>query len=857
MKYLAATLLLTALAVAPAAADTPVVGGDAAVFAGRTDDSQRYLRLGELALENDDGESAAAFLKQSLSGLTDPAQRRQAADLLQESLLMAQQVAEADILFDTMQKAPEFAGHSRELELMQGRRFFYEGELDKAIKIFRNLSVQLKNGDRICLQALSMLGKALGQKGDHAAAQKCFADLAAVAGNDGLWHYKALEGLIFHALNFGDMRSVKQARESIRREIPVELQQTFSGRLKKLDWLIGCANGQLDKVETVMLAEMKKLRTPDPLLARTAFAAAAVCDDLVKRLQFSQFACKFAERSFQETALIGLIEAENAMGLWRDAAKHAQEYLRDYPNSSRRYRIQFLTGLLCCKLDRSSEAINRFRQLFDDDTAPRQLRLDAAVALAKLYQKSQRVQDAVAMFRFVIGAEEITAEQRSDLEQQLGEYFYQLGRYSEAAAAFGSAVKSNSKNTPEAALWHAQTLYQLKKYHQSRIALAPAQKSPDENIKRKALYLDAMLEEKIVGSDAAIKLFIRMARNYPKSPEAPEALFHAGVLAMGSQRYRASEIFNEFAAQYPGEQAANALYKALIEELAGGREKEGARAMDALRSRYPDSKFTIGGYFRMAAYFSQTRRYEEALKVLAEVEAKYVALHSDLMPEILYDRACIYRELGDTVNMQKALETVAHKYSSHKAAPQTFFMLGDFLMQRQDYSNALTAFQRARERASGVFAAACEGRTADAAYALYTRSRQEQYLTQAREGYARLLKYPALPAMLRYQSLYKAGRCMEDARDVAGALYCYRELLYQAVLAKREKRYYSPEWSAKALDSALKMLRAALDEASDKTQNAALRSEMDRLMKNGAELNLPGLGPEKTPPAENVKKKTE
>ena len=854
MKNPAVILLLTAAAAINLAAAEPVIslhGQDAALFAGRSDDSLRYLRLGELALENDHPAVAAEYLALALKSLNDPAQRRLASDLLLESLLADRRLAEADILLDKLQKSTDFADHGRDLQLMQARRLFYDGKLNEAAQICRTLTVRLSSEDRVCQQALPLLGRILGLQGDHAGAQKCYADLAAVSAKDGLMHYKALEGLIFHALAVGDVNSAQQAYQSITREMTPDLQQEFKGRLQKLQWLIECATGAGEKLAGTILNFMEKASAPDPLLARIALTMAHSAKDLAERVKFAEWAGKFAETAFRENALIGLIEAESAAGYWQKALSNAEKYLQEYSNSLNSWQIRSAAAALCARLNRNDEAIERFRKLFDDDRAPRKLRLEAAVSLAKLYQKSQRVQDAVAMFRFAIEAPELTAAERCELQQQLGEYFYQLGRYNEAAASFAVAADSTVAGAENSALWHAQTLYQLKNYPKSRSVLKKIRNSLDPDLQRKALYLDAILEENMAGADASIGLFIEFARRYSKAPEAPEALFHAGTLAMQSSRFDAAEIFREFAERYPGEKAANAMYKALLQELTAGDSKGAEEIFGALCSRYPESKYTVGAYFLMVENLCCKQRRDEALKLLAQLEEKYTALHKDLLPEILYDRASIYREIGDWEKMRQTLEMIVHQHGAHPVVSQAFFMLGDLLMQRQDYGAALTAFKQAHERSTGIFAAACAGRAADAAYALYTRTRQEQYLRQARDWYNGLLQMPHLPVGLRYQSLYKVGRCLADEGDTAGALRCFRDLLYQAVLAQREKRFYPAEWSAKAADAAMKMVRAAIEETADSRQRDTLTRELTRLEKNARELGLPGFG--KTTPGTEKK----
>ena len=140
----------------PAAAAAERSGDDAAPFAGQTDIFQRYLRLGELALENDDANTAAEFFNQALNGLKDLVQRSLCMDLLHESLLEANRPGEADLLFTKLQENTGLPDRDNLLKLMNGRRLFFSGSFKAAVKTLKELSAHLTPNSRICCQALEL-----------------------------------------------------------------------------------------------------------------------------------------------------------------------------------------------------------------------------------------------------------------------------------------------------------------------------------------------------------------------------------------------------------------------------------------------------------------------------------------------------------------------------------------------------------------------------------------------------------------------------------------------------------------------------------------------------------------------------
>ena len=820
------------------AAENASATGDAAIFAGKFNAGERYFRLGELALENDDAAAAADFFRQSLKSLQDNALRIQATDCLLESLLALNGIDEAEKLLNDAAKDQLFAG-SNMLKLMQARMFFCKHKNDKAIKLLTEITGKPDPADPATYPALELLSKVLSHAGDYAAAGKAALDMATVAGGNDLRKFKAMENLIFLALANNDPEQAKKAFESLTTGIEEDVLCNFSDRTKKLGLLLECYNSGSNDVQNKFQSFAGNAQAPDPLLARIAYTLAQKAqDDLGKAVEYAKMAYKFAEGAFRQTALKRVIQLEISGKFWQDALNDALNFKAVFPDAPGQDTLMALIGDLYIQLGRNNDAAEILSKLCSDKTADMSIRCSAAGKLARLYQKQDKVPEASAMFKFAIENVK-NKDLKSSIQHEFGEYLYKLGRYNDAAGYFRLAA-AGSKKPAKSQLCLAQSLYMLKSYKEAAKELSVIKTPSDKDIIKQMEYLDALITEQLGRIDEAISKFSAFAQKYKSAPEASEALFHAGTLALNSKKFNGTEILQLYAENYPGEKAANALYKALSALLAEGREADAAKLLDKLAAKYPESKFTVAGNFRMVDFLRENARYLEALNTLEAVSKRYGSVRAELIPEILYDRAVIYGALNDHTNKLKALEELVTKYADHTLSGRAFFMLGDLKASLGDAEAALAAFQQAKKRSDGIFAYGCTGRAADAAYTLYTRQRKEKYLLQAMEIYESLLKNNDLPQTMQMQTMYKLGRCMEDNSDAAGALRKYREILYAALLCKRQNRFYQEIWSIKALDGALKLILQAVREASAPDQAQQLKDAAERLLKTAAELNLPG-----------------
>ena len=809
-----------------------------AVAAPSTADSARYLQLGMLALENNDDHAAVDFLTNALHGPQQPHVMRRIVDALHASLLRTGRSADAEKLLKHARLMPEFQGFSSLLQLMASRGTYHQQQYQKVIDELEKL--QLPPEDTLHRsEQLELLGKSYSQLARHAVARKYFIRLYELNGPlPG--RLAAQEGILLNSLDLNDTDAANTALKELHKLLAGNKDAKYQTHLQKLQCLTACRNGKAAEIYDKFIGLTKNASTPDALLSRIAIL---LTDHFLQQKKFDQAAkCSLAalhlaESSFKRTALKILIETMVAAGKLTDAKAYIMKFCKDYPQDPEIYEMVLLSANLSNRMQLNDDAINIYSVLCKNKQVPQNIRFTATLELAKLYQKINQPQLAVDRFKNAIELAGSKAVQ-SDLEHRLGEYLYQLGRYQEAVTHFSNAGKLGAKRS---GLWLAQSYFQLKKYDSADRALKKFTSHGDADLERRAAYLQALVTEKLRSCDMAIASYLNFVKRYPKSPEAPEALFQAGVLAQQSHRYKAYAIFERYAENYPGERAANALYKALNELLATGDYSKSSGILQKLIAGHAESKFAVAGYFSVISYLRRSGDYKQALQQLQDAAARYQSKYPELTPEILYEYALLYDALKDYPKMHSNLEILIKNHAAHKLAAQAFFMLGDMHVRNGNYQQALTAFQQAQERSQGsVLAYACIGRTANTAYALYGKTRQKQYLRQAAECYENLLKIKDLPPEFYFQSLYGLGDCLKDSGDQTGALRCYREVLYRSLLAKREGRFYPVRWCSKSLTAALNLLMPSAGNAATAEDKNAILAAAEQLLQIAGKLELPG-----------------
>ncbi|MBO5922992.1 MAG: hypothetical protein J6Q81_00630, partial [Lentisphaeria bacterium] len=426
-----AILMLIPGAVPGSAAELAFPGqADLSVLVQRSGAAAENLRLGELALENNDDYAAAEFLSSALQGrLDDPSAQLRAANYLHRSYLRTNQKALADELLEQLRTQKEFANEKQLLLLMQIRTEAFAGNHSKVIELCRQAEIADQTGNQASCELLELQGRAFQCLGDCKAARQSFERLLKLAGKDDCARLVALDGIVLNSLGLKDTNQARKALDTLKKTVPEELQKKFAARLQQLEWLTDASAGNTAAMETPFRFLAEKSEPPNVLLSRIALVLG---DNYSSKKEFAvagkyyAIAFKLAEIDFKQTALGAMLKNDLTAGDLKSALEHTRLYRKLYPAADDAHTMALLEAHLHNHLKDGKSAESTYLMLQKDDRVPQDIRYASALELIKIYQKSNRSGDAEKLFRFAINIAP-DLKQKNMLRQLLGEYFYQLG----------------------------------------------------------------------------------------------------------------------------------------------------------------------------------------------------------------------------------------------------------------------------------------------------------------------------------------------------------------------------------------------------------------------------------------------
>jgi TolA-binding protein len=309
----------------------------------------------------------------------------------------------------------------------------------------------------------------------------------------------------------------------------------------------------------------------------------------------------------------------------------------------------------------------------------------------------------------------------------------------------------------------------LKKYADAAATLEGLLKEdPKYTAADKVLYELAWAEKSQGKAAQAAAVFRRLAEQHPASPLAAESLYHAGEYDYQRGEYlaagKAYHAAMQKAAKSPlGEKAAHRLGWAYWRM----NDFENARASFYYqRNTWPDGPLAADATFLDAECLLEQKKYDEALKLYAEVKkptgkdfALLTLLHagqaaghlqrwaeslqwldraaeqfpqSALLPEVLFEQAWAKQNLGEPDEAMRRYQQVIAK-SDGQLAARAQFMIGQIQVDQRKHAEAVKSFYKV-------------------AY-----------------GYS--------SAKWQSEAMYAAGQALETLKNVPQAVKQYRELV--------------------------------------------------------------------------------
>ncbi len=292
----------------------------------------------------------------------------------------------------------------------------------------------------------------------------------------------------------------------------------------------------------------------------------------------------------------------------------------------------YFAGISAARLDSPRQAMRQFARLLQD--YPRSVHSPAAaVEIGEIELRERQFDAARAHFaRAMNETADPELRQRAaigtaEAEEAAGETDAALRRFREvrsqaAGTPAGLRARDHIERILNAHPEFATTGYD--RVEEARLLLAEKEYAKAESLLQEALedpqalnvpeILRQLAEAQLAGGklEAAMKSFWNIAERYPRSPQAPAAIFRmAGVLWNRDRNRAALRLFENYLDRYPGaEQAPDALYGiARIEQQLNDNAQAIARFGELAR-RFPQHKLAAEAAWRIGwiRFLSQQNR---------------------------------------------------------------------------------------------------------------------------------------------------------------------------------------------------------------------------------------------------------
>ena len=226
-----------------------------------------------------------------------------------------------------------------------------------------------------------------------------------------------------------------------------------------------------------------------------------------------------------------------------------------------------------------------------------------------------------------------------------------------------------------------------------------------------------------------------------------------------------------------------------------GQVDEAVETSKVFIEKYPDSEWTPDVIFWLAERYYNQGQYGEA-------EPLFLRIASDFSGHRLAARALYWagRAADEKSNYVKAIERyseVAKTYPDSEILPQTRFAQGDALTELGEFARAILAFEEIlKNYPESPLVSAAWGRKGDCQYSLATdnSARYEEAIS----SYQAVLNRPSSSPVLKMQTEYKMGRCLEKTGAFEKAFSRYMNVVYTFTNERVDRTPYSIIWFTRA-----------------------------------------------------------
>ena len=403
--------------------------------------------------------------------------------------------------------------------------------------------------------------------------------------------------------------------------------------------------------------------------------------------------------------------------------------------------------------------------------------------LARLLAAAGRPEEAADACMRAVAAEK-DAEARLPLRLEAARLLAACGRHAAAAEAYegiaadapeGSAVRG------EARLLGAESRLALGEAREAEIEwLDLSRADPESPWARAATARLGRMYEERGALDTAMEQYGRLVDG-PGAAEDP-ALTAAALMARGRLRYgsgafqAALDDFTRIRKEFPkSEDAPRALFMGGWCLYLLGKDDEAIAACQRFLDDYPESEFAPDVRFWLAEKAFNEGDAARAEALFAAVAADYPG--SPRAPEALYWAGRAAASRSAYLEANEHFNALMAGWPESPRMPETLLSQGDVLCELGQFALAIVAFDEVVGKyPQSPEALMARGRKGDCQFALGAGDpgRYEEALM----SYRALADFAGVPAALALQARYKIGRCMEKLGNRTEAVAQYLETVY-------------------------------------------------------------------------------
>lgn len=168
--------------------------------------------------------------------------------------------------------------------------------------------------------------------------------------------------------------------------------------------------------------------------------------------KLEEFLSVYPKSAFAPAARFKLGDMALEQKAWNRAIQEMEQFVRDYPHDKLMVEAQYGLGLAYENVDDTEKAIVQYRNLMTQFAA-KPTAVDAAFRLGSIHFKKERFKEALDAFQFAV-TKKMSDEVRANIHYNMALCYENLGRFEEAAAAYGkfASVTKNPDQSREALL---------------------------------------------------------------------------------------------------------------------------------------------------------------------------------------------------------------------------------------------------------------------------------------------------------------------------------------------------------------------------------------------------------------------